>query len=105
VTDVFSRACPSCGWWQRRVTDDGRCAVCRASLDGRTNVSRPAMNTRSRGHAWRSWRAYLNGARAAAPVNRRLVVVRAAAGDVRLPGCVEAVLAEAVAGREGSDDR
>lgn len=39
-------------------------------------------NTRSRGHAWR---AYLN--------------------DVRLPGCVEAVLAEAGAGREGSDDR
>ena len=30
--DVFSRACPSCGWWQRRAADDGRCASCRASL-------------------------------------------------------------------------
>lgn len=30
--DVFSRACPSCGWWQRRAADDGRCSVCRALL-------------------------------------------------------------------------
>lgn len=52
----------------------------------------PNENTRSRGHAWRSWRAYLNGALVSAPVNRRLVVVRAL--DVRLPGGVEAVLAE-----------
>lgn len=65
-------------------------------------------NTRSRGHAWRSWRAYLNGSLVSAPVNRRLVVVRAAAGAVRLPGCVDAVLAEGGADgarREGSDER
>lgn len=30
--DVFSRACPSCGWWQRHAADDGRCSVCRALL-------------------------------------------------------------------------
>lgn len=32
MSPVFSRECPACGWWQRRVADDGRCAVCGAAL-------------------------------------------------------------------------